>query len=82
MVIFNKFSTESTFAIQQRAKRSDTGQMIMIILPIALVGIIKVMSPEFGANFVSATGIVSTTIAIGLFIAAYFIGRAIMDIKV
>ena len=31
MVIFNKFSTESTIAIQQRAKRSDTGQMIMII---------------------------------------------------
>ncbi len=57
-------------------------QMIMIILPIALVGIIKVMSPEFAANFVTATGLVATTIAVGLFIAAYYIGKIIMDIKV
>ena len=57
-------------------------QMIMIILPIALVGIIKVMSPEFASNFVTGAGLVATTVAIGMFVAAYFIGKAIMDIKV
>ncbi|EST79604.1 hypothetical protein ECA727_10605 [Escherichia coli ECA-727] len=30
MVIFNEFSTESSIAIQQRAKRGDTGQMMII----------------------------------------------------
>ena len=57
-------------------------QMIMVIMPIALVGIIKMMSPEFAANFVTVTGLVATTIAIGMFVAAYYIGKIIMDIKV
>lgn len=61
---------------------SKMDQMIMIIMPIALVGIIKVMSPEFAANFVTATGLAATTIAVGLFIAAYYVGKTIMDIKV
>ncbi len=61
---------------------SKMDQMIMIVMPVILITLIKVMSPEFSNNFVTLTGIVSTTIAIGLFVAAYMIGRAIMDIKV
>ena len=53
----------------------------MIMMPIALIGIIKVMSPEFAENFVSFSGIVATTIAIILFVAAFFVGRKITDIK-
>lgn len=61
---------------------SKMDQMIMIIMPIALVGIIKVMSPEFAGNFVTPAGLAATTIAVGMFVAAYFIGRSIMNIKV
>ncbi len=68
--------------IETTISGSKMDQMIMIILPIALVAIIKMMSPEFAGNFVTTTGIISTTIAIGLFIAAYFVGKAIMEIKV
>ncbi len=57
-------------------------QMIMIVMPIALIGIIKMMSPEFGANYATLTGVASTTIAIVFFVAAYYIGKTIMDIKV
>lgn len=68
--------------IETTVSGSKMDQMIMIIMPIALVAIIKLMSPEFAGNFVTPTGLASTTIAIGMFIAAYFIGRAIMNIKV
>ena len=68
--------------IETTVSGSKLDQMIMIVMPVALIGIIKTMSPEFAANFVSGTGIVSTTIAIGMFIAAYFIGKAIMEIEI
>lgn len=57
-------------------------QTIMIFMPIALVGVIKMMSPEFAANFVTPTGIISTTISVVIFVGAYFIGKVILNIKV
>lgn len=54
---------------------------IMLFMPVVLVGIIKIMSPEFGANFVTPTGIISTTVSIGIFVGAYFLGRQILEIK-
>lgn len=57
-------------------------QKIMIAMPIALIGMIKMMSPDFAANFVTFTGIISTTIAIIMFVVAYVVGKIILDIKV
>ena len=57
-------------------------QKIMIAMPIALIGMIKMLSADFAANFVTLSGIISTTIAIVLFVAAYYIGKAILNIKV
>lgn len=68
--------------IETTVSGSKMDQMIMIVMPIALIGIIKMMSPEFGSNFTTVTGIASTTIAIVFFVAAYYIGKTIMDIKV
>ncbi|MBE6961230.1 MAG: hypothetical protein E7445_02105 [Ruminococcaceae bacterium] len=56
-------------------------QNIMVVMPIALIGIIKMMSPEFAKNFVTPTGIISTTISIAIFVAAYFIGKSVLSIK-
>lgn len=68
--------------IESTVSGSKLNQMIMVVMPIILVTVIKVMSPEFADNFVTATGLISTTIAIGLFIAAYYIGKKILDIKI
>lgn len=57
-------------------------QNIMIIMPIALIGIIKMMSPEFAQNFVSLAGIISTTVSIVIFVIAYFVGKSVLNIKV
>ena len=50
-------------------------QKIMIVLPIGLIAVIKMMSPEFAANFVTPTGLISTTISIIIYVIAYFIGK-------
>ena len=60
---------------------NKTEQNIMVIMPIALIGVIKIMSPEFAGNFVKSTGIIATTIAIITFIIAFYVGRKILDIK-
>ena len=57
-------------------------QNIMIVMPVALIALIKFSSPDFAANFTSTTGIISTTIAVALFVVSYFIGRKILKIKV
>ena len=61
---------------------SKTEQNIMVVMPIVLIGMIKSMSADFAANFVTFTGIISTTVAIGLFVLAYYIGKEILNIKV
>lgn len=68
--------------IETTVSGSKMDQMIMIVMPILLIGMIKVMSPEFASNFVTVSGLVATTIAIIMFVASYFVGKAIMDIKV
>lgn len=57
-------------------------QKIMIVLPIGLIAVIKMMSPEFAANFVTPTGLISTTISIIIYVIAYFIGKSVLDIKI
>lgn len=68
--------------IETTVSGSKLDQMIMVVMPIALVGIIKVMSPDFANNFVSGSGLIATTIAIILFVASYYLGKKIMDIKI
>lgn len=68
--------------IETTVSGSKMDQMIMIVMPILLIGMIKVMSPEFASNFVTVSGLVATTIAIVMFVASYFVGKAVMDIKV
>lgn len=61
---------------------SKNEQNIMVVMPIILIGIIKFSSEDFANNFATVSGIISTTVAIGLFVASYFIGKAVLDIKV
>lgn len=55
---------------------------VMLLMPVLLTGMMKFSGGDFAANFVTPTGLISTTIAIGLFVAAFMIGRAVMKIEV
>lgn len=68
--------------IETMVAGSKNEQMIMVFMPILLVGMIKGMSSDFSANFVTPIGLIATTIAIAMFIGAYFVGQKILDIKV
>ena len=57
-------------------------QYLMLIMPILLIGMIKSMSADFAANFATPSGIIATTVGIAMFIAAYLVGRAVLNIKV
>lgn len=61
---------------------SKLDQLVLVVMPVALIGIIKLMSPEMAGNFVTPAGLISTTIAIAMFVASYYIGKVILDIKV
>ncbi|MDR1328140.1 MAG: hypothetical protein LBK23_00880 [Oscillospiraceae bacterium] len=61
---------------------NKTEQSIMVVMPIALVGMIKLMSPDFARNFTTVAGLISTTAAAALFAAAHFIGKELLDIKI
>lgn len=61
---------------------NKTEQNIMLVMPIALIAIIKLMSPDFASNFTTIAGILATTVAIVLFVVSYFVGKAVLDIKV
>lgn len=61
---------------------NKTEQSIMMVMPIVLIAIIKFMSPDFASNFTTPSGIAATTVAVVLFVASYFIGKAVLDIKV
>jgi tight adherence protein B len=68
--------------IETTVASNKLDQNIMICMPIGLIAVIKMMSPDFAANFVTVTGIIATTIAIGFFVLAYYIGKAVLDIKI
>ena len=57
-------------------------QNIMIFMPVILIGMIKMMSADFAANFVTPAGIIATTIGVAMFVGSYYIGKVILDIKV
>lgn len=79
-IITEKMEVE--MEIQTVVAASANEQTIMTVLPIFLIALIKMMSPEFGSNFVTPVGLISTTIAIVMFVAAYFVGKKILAIKI
>lgn len=78
-IINDKMEIESE--IKTMVATNNMQQKIMIVVPILLVALIKSMSPEFAANFATATGILATTFAIVMFVVAYFVGKKILEIR-
>lgn len=53
----------------------------MCIMPIAIVAMLKMTSPSFAENLSSFLGVIITTVAIGIFVASYFWGQKIINIR-
>lgn len=68
--------------IETKVASSKNEQNIMIIMPIILVAMLKMSGGDFSQNFTTPMGIICTTIAVGAFVGAYFLGRKILKIEV
>lgn len=68
--------------IETTVTASKTEQNLMVVMPVVLIALIKGTSPEFAENFATVSGIISTTIAIILFVIAYFVGKKVLEIEV
>lgn len=68
--------------IKSMVSSNKMEQNMMTVMPVGIVGMIKLMSGDFGANFATGIGIISTTIGVVIFIISYVLGKSILDIKV
>lgn len=66
--------------IQTKIASNKLQLNVMCIMPIALVAMLKMSSPEFAANLGSFLGVFMTTVAVAIFVASYFWGQKIVDI--
>jgi len=78
-IISDKMAIEDEIATKIASNKLQHNAMC--IMPIALVAMLKLSSPAFAANLASFLGVFVTTIAIAIFVASYFWGRKIIDIR-
>lgn len=65
--------------IETMVTGSKSELVMMLVLPVILVVLMKYSSADFAKNMTSNTGLVSTTIALVMTVAAYMLGQKILD---
>lgn len=80
MILSNKCQIE--VEIETKVASTKNEQNIMLIMPVVMIAMMKFSGGDFASNFSTPSGIASTSIAIVIFVAAYFIGRKILNIEV
>ncbi|HPY64508.1 MAG TPA: hypothetical protein PL100_06445 [Bacillota bacterium] len=78
-ILSDKMAIEEDIETMLTANKTE--QNIMAVMPIAIVALIKGMSPDFAKNFASPAGILASTVAIIIFIIAYYVGKSVLNIK-
>lgn len=79
-IISEKIAIE--MEIETKVTSNKNEQNLMCIMPIIMVLMMKSVGEDFSRNFVTPTGLISTSIAVIIFIASYFLGRKILKIEV
>ncbi len=79
-IISDKMAIQEEIETTVTSSKSELS--LMLVLPILMIVLMKSSSPDFAANFSSLTGVISTTIALVFVVAAYLLGKKILDIKV
>ena len=78
-VISDKIEIEEEIATKLYSNKLQLNAMTL--MPIVLVGLLKLSSSSFAENLSSLIGVVVTTIALVLFVVAYFWGQKIVRIS-
>lgn len=67
--------------IETKLTSNKMQQNVMSVVPIIMIAFLRLTSTSFAENFASLKGVVSMTVAIGIFIGSYLYGKKITDIK-
>lgn len=78
-IISDKIAIEEE--IETKLASNKLQQKAMCLMPIILVGMLKISSSSFAANLSSFLGVTITTIAIVIFVISYFWGQKIINIE-
>lgn len=78
-IISDKIAIEEE--IETKLASNKLQHNAMCLMPIILVGMLKLSSASFATNLSSFLGVVVTTIAIVIFVSSYFWGRKIINIE-
>lgn len=79
-IMKDKFDIQEDIETAMTSGKSELS--MMMVMPIMMIGMFKMLSPDLAKNFTTPTGIMSTTISLIIFAIAFVWGRSIMDIKV
>lgn len=78
-IIASKIEVENEIATKISSNKMQLN--VMTVMPILVVGLMKLMNPTFAGNLAKPSGVLVTTLAIGIFVLAYFWGQKIIDVK-
>ena len=67
--------------IETKLTSNKMQQKIMSVVPIVMIGFLRMTSSSFAENFATPKGVLSITIAVAMFIGAYVYGNKIVNIK-
>lgn len=67
--------------IKTKLTSNKTQQNVMSVVPIFIIAFLRFSSSSFAENFASPTGVITMTVAIGIFVGSYLYGRKIVNIE-
>lgn len=79
-IMRDKFDIQEDIETAMTSGKSELS--MMLVMPIMMIGLFKILSPDMADNFTTTAGIASTTVSLIIYAIAFIWGRNIMDIKV
>jgi len=57
-------------------------QYLMLVMPVVIIGLIKSGNSTMAANYASPTGIITSIVALAIFVGAYLVGRKLVTVEI
>lgn len=78
-IMKDKFDIQEDIETAMTSGKSELS--MMMVMPLVMICLFKMMSPQMASNFTTPTGIIATTISLVIYGISYMIGLKITNIK-
>jgi tight adherence protein B len=79
-IISNKMKMEEE--LQTKISSNVNEQYIMLVMPVVIVGLIKFGNETMAQNYADITGVITSIVAIIIFITAFLVGRKLAQVEI